>query len=317
MNPSFRSGLLIGLIAGAGSAGLAFLLLRPVPAPADPRPAPPPAPAADRTAPLEEENRKLARRVDELEKAGRSAAPVPPKNEKPKAETPANPELGKLLATLVEAGLAGFRSPKFSETLDAVKKGGKASIDALTAILKTSPSATERFYAAALLEGAGDAGAIPGLAQALKNDSDDLVRRMASHAVALLGTPEALGPLREAATEDPDWGVRVNSAYGMAKLQDDQGLRILQEAYESPTTPAEYRLAVLGGLADVAAPSSAPLFRKILTDTQDVSYLLASIGALEKMKDAEALPALQQLAGSSASQIVKQAATKAIDAIRN
>jgi len=214
-------------------------------------------------------------------------------------------------------GLAGFRSPKYAEALEAVKKGGKASIDYLTGILKTSPSATERFYAAALLEGAADAGALPGLVTAMKGDADDLVRRMASHAVAMLGTPDAQAPLREAATSDADWGVRVNSAYGLAKLKDEEGLRILRDAYESPNTPAEYRLPVLGGLADVAAPSTAPLFRKILTDTQDVTYLLASIGALEKMKDSESLPALQQLADSSPSQIVKQAAARAVDAIRN
>jgi hypothetical protein len=99
-------------------------------------------------------------------------------------------------------------------------------------------------------------------------------------------------------------------------LNDEEGLRILQDAYESPKTPAEYRLAVLGGLADVAAPSTGPLFVKILTDTQDVSYLLASIGALEKMKDSDALQALQQLSGSSPSQIVWQAAASAIDAIQ-
>lgn len=296
--------------------GLAFLISWPSPAPGGPGPVLPPAPSPDRVVQLQEENRRLTRRVEDLEKARTSLPAGPAKEEKPKAELPPPPQVGELLATLVGTGLAGFRSPKFGEALEAVKKGGKASIEFLANVLKTSSSATERFYAAALLEGAGDVGALPGLAAALKNDSDDLVRRMASHAVALLGTSEAQAPLREAATGDSDWGVRVNSAYGLAKLNDEEGLRILQDAYESPKTPAEYRLAVLGGLADVAAPSTGPLFVKILTDTQDVSYLLASIGALEKMKDSDALQALQQLSGSSPSQIVRQAAARAIDAIQ-
>jgi HEAT repeat protein len=313
MSP-FRSGLLQGFVAGAALSALAFLLFRSSPAPAEPRPAPPVPPPADRTRDLEEENRSLRRQVEALEKP-RTPAPAA-KEEKPKADSAPPAEVGDLFAKLAESGLAGFRSPKFAETLEAVKKGGKASIDYLTNVLKASTSATERFYAAALLEGAGDPGALPGLAAALKGDGDDMVRRMASHAIAILGTPDALSPLREAATGDSDWGVRVNSAYGMAKLQNEEGLRMLQEAYESSKTPAEYRLAVLGGLADVAAPSTAPLFRKILTDTQDASYLLASIVALEKMKDTESLPALQQLAASAPSQIVKQAATRAIDAIK-
>jgi len=316
MSTPFRNGVLAGAVAGAALAGLAFLILGRSPGSADVRPAPPASAPTARESQLEEENRKLSCRIEALEKKAPTAPPVAPKEDAPKAEAPAPADVGAIFGKLVEAGLAGFRGPKFGETLEAVKKQGPAAVEFLAGVLRRSESATERFYAAALLEGAGDASAIPGLAAALKNDKDDLVRRMASHAIALLGTPAAEAPLRDAATGDADWGVRVNSAYGLAKLKNDDGLRIVQEAYESPKTPPEYRLAVLGGLADVAAPMTAPLFRKILSDTQDVSYLLASIGALQKMKDAEALPALQQLAANSASDIVKQAASKAIDAIR-
>jgi HEAT repeat protein len=270
----------------------------------------------DRARKLEEENHQLSLRIQELEKVRPSPPPPRAKEEKSGSLLTAPAELVELLEKLSELGLAGFRSPQFGQTLEAVKKGGKPAVDYLSKVLQTSSSATDRFYAAALLEGAGDSGGLPGLVVALKNDSDEMVRRMASHAIAVLGVPDGAGPLREAASGDPDWGVRVNSAYGLAKLQNEDGLRMLQDAYESPQTPADYRLTVLGGLADVAAPSTAPLFRKILTDTQDVSYLLASIGALEKMKDAGALPALEQLQGSSSSPLVKQAAAKAIDAIR-
>ena len=182
-------------------------------------------------------------------------------------------------------------------------------------VLRTSASATERFLAAALLEGTADAAAVPALAEALKGDKDDIVRRMASHALAVLVAPAAEAPLRAAATGDADWGVRLNSAYGLAKLNHEDGLRILQQGYESPDTPAEYRPGILGGLADVAAPSTAPLFRRILGDTKDATYLLIAIHAVEKMKDAGSLPALQQLAQSSQPDLVKQAATKAIEAI--
>jgi HEAT repeat protein len=114
---------------------------------------------------------------------------------------------------------------------------------------------------------------------------------------------------------DVDWGVRVNSAYGLAKLKQPDGLDTLQRFYLSDATPAEYRLAILGGLADVAAPTTSPLFRKILADTTDAGYVLIAIGALEKMKDAQALSDLQRIAASAHSATIKQAAQRAIDNI--
>lgn len=315
MNSSFRSGLMTGvLLGGAVAAGL-VLLLRPPPEPV--RVPLPPPPVAERPAGDADEVRALQARIAELEKKAAASAPeAAKKDEKPAVEKPAAPDLASLFGKLGEAGLGGFRSPKFGETLEAVKSGGKPAIEYLSNILRTSKSATERFMAAALLEGAGDAGGVDALAAVLKGDSDDMVRRMASHALAVIGSPGAEGPLREATSGDSDWGVRANSAYGLAKLGKDDGLKLLREFYESTSTPAEYRLPVLAGLADVAAPSTAPLFRKILSDTKDPSYLLVSIGALEKMKDAESLTALQQLADSTQPELVRQAAAKAVAAIR-
>lgn len=314
---SFRSGLLAGFIAGAFLMAIAAAIFRPAPRIVVPMTPPPPAPAVlDAAAALKEENRILKEKVAELEKA--KAAALAPSKPEPKAEPekPLPPQMKDLFAQLAEQGLGAFGSPKFKEAVDAVKAAGRAGIEFLANILKTSKSATERFMAAALMESAGDPAAVEPLALALKNDGDDLVRRMASHALAVLGAPAGEAPLRGAATEDPDWGVRVNSAYGLAKLGKDDGLRILRESYESADTPSEYRLAILAGLADVAAPSTAPLFRRILSDTKDASYLLVSIGALSKMKDVESIPALEKIAGSTQPEMVKQAATKAVDAIR-
>ena len=311
MAGTFQGGMIAGAVLGVAATAAVFLLQGTRPAASLPPPAPMLAPA-DNPDLLRAEIRRLTSKVDELERAPASPAPAP---EKP-AATPASPELAERFDKLVAGGLAGLRGPEFGEAKDAVKAGGKSAIEFLSTRLRTSTSATERFLAGALLEAAGDAEAVPALASVLKTEKDDMVRRMVSHAIAVLGSAAAEGPLREAATGDADWGVRVNSAYGLAKLGQDDGLRILREAYESTSTPAEYRLPVLGGLADVAAPSTAPLFRKILSDTKDVSYLLMSIGALEKMKDTEALPALQQISTSSLPDMVKQAAAKAVESIR-
>lgn len=314
MNSSFRNGLLAGLVVGVVATVLVVVTRQR----SEPEPVPPPVPATaallDATVALKEENRVLKEKIAELEK------PKPPPEKKEAAPAaaapPAAPDLKDQFAKLAEMGLGGFSSPKMKELVDAVKASGKPALDFLANVLRTSKSATERFMAAAVMEGAGDPAAVDALAFALKGDGDDMVRRMASHALAVLKNPAAEAPLRAAAADDTDWGVRVNSAYGLAKLGKDDGLKILRESYESTSTPAEYRLAILGGLADVAAPSTAPLFRQILADTKDASYMLMSIGALEKMKDAESIPVLERIAASSQPEMIKQAATKAIEAIR-
>jgi hypothetical protein len=314
MNPTFRAGVLSGFVAGGASVGIALMILTSRPAPAEPPPKPAaPVPAKDPLSELEEANRELLKQLAEERSKRRESAPAP-KAEKPADEAPL--DLKERFAKLAEAGLAAFQSPDYAKMLEAIKADGKHAVEFLAGVLRNSSSATERFLAAALLEGAADPSAIPALAEALKGDKDLIVRRMASHALAVLGSDSAQDPLRSASTGDADWGVRVNSAYGLAKLKQDDGLRMLTQAYESSETPAEYRLAILYGLADVAAPASAPLFRRILTDTKDAAYLLPVIKALETMKDAGALAVLERLASADSSDLVKQAASKAIEAIR-
>ena len=314
MNSSFKAGLVAGLIPGLAIAGIVYFLMRssaePVRIPSVPSGTTSPADAEA----LREENRRLKERL--AQSASQKAAP--PEGPKRKEEVPAEPapDLKKLFAELIEVGSGPVAAQKFGDLLKAMKEAGRAGTEFALNVLRTSPSAVERIIAATLLEHAGDASAIPALAETLKSDPDETVRRAASHAIALLGTDAADAPLRAAMTGDADWGVRANSAYGMGKRNDEQGLRILREIYESPQTPAEYRLPVLGGLADIGAPSTAPLFRRILADTKDVSYLLLSMGALAKMKDTESIPLLQQLQASGASDVIKQSAAKTIEAIR-
>jgi HEAT repeat protein len=319
MNSGFRNGLVAGFIVGAALMTFAALLLRPR------HPAEPVEAVAVPTRSLVEEqlaaeNKKLQARIEELEKV-KDAASKKKQEEKPAAAEPAPApkeavDYRELFARLSDLGLAAFGDPKFKGALEAIKAAGKPAIEFLTETLRKSKSASERFLAAALLEGAADPSSVDALALALKNDDDDIVRRMASHALAVMGVSSAEVPLRAATAEDKDWGVRVNSAYGLAKLGKEDGLKILRDSYESADTPPEYRLAILGGLADVAAPTTAPLFRKILSDTKDAAYLLVSIGALEKMKDAESIAALQALANSTQPDMVKQRAAKAIETIR-
>ncbi|MDP6958055.1 MAG: HEAT repeat domain-containing protein, partial [Planctomycetota bacterium] len=108
-----------------------------------------------------------------------------------------------------------------------------------------------------------------------------------------------------------------NSAYGLAKLGDEAGLAMLQQSYYSEDTPSEYRLAILGGLADVADPVTAPIFREILTGSKDMGYLLMAIGAVEKMKDKGSLLELRAILHSDHPPVIKEKAEEAIYTIQN
>jgi hypothetical protein len=306
MNRHLLIGLIAGIAIGSGSTAAIFLSRRA-------------APDAPRPKPLSVADRKSEEPVKPAPTTSPSTSPVEPAKEpekKPDPVVPAPPkvDLKEAFAKLAEKGLAGYMSKEFNELVSAMKAAGKEGLEMAIEKLLKSESAEERFMAAALLESLHDPAAIPALHEALGKDGDELVRRMASHALAVIGTEAAQAGLRKG-MEDEDWGVRVNSAYGLAKQKDAAGLDYLTQAYASDTTPAEYRLAILGGLADVAAPENAPIFRKILSDTTDMSYLLISIGALEKMKDTAAIPDLQKLAQTSKNASVRQAAQRAIDAI--
>lgn len=302
---TFSLGLLAGVALGA-PLGL-FLARRPAPPPS------PPSPSADaRLDAAKTEIARLSARVAELETAAKAPPPAPPPP--PAAAPAARPALAARFGALLEKGFAGLGGAEMRELLEEVKARGAEGVDFLERRLREGESSQERFLAAAALEGAKDPEAVAALAEALRSDPDDLVRRMASHAIASLGGGGAEAPLRAAMGSDKDWGVRVNSAYGLAKLGKDDGLRLLEESYLSRETPAEYRLAVLGGLADVAAPSSAPLFRRILGDTKDAAYLLMAVGALAKMKDVGSRAELERLAAAGdLPPSVREAARKAAD----
>src|SRR5437773_6067621 len=162
MNPSFRTGAITGFVAGSAFIGVVLMILTSRPAPAEPRPkAPEPSASQDRVRELEEDNRRLSKKLADLERAKPSDPSPAPKAEKPVEA--AQPDLKERVAKLAEAGLAAFQSPDFAETLKAAKESGKPAIELLAGLLRSSASATERLVAAALLGGAADPSALPAL----------------------------------------------------------------------------------------------------------------------------------------------------------
>jgi HEAT repeat protein len=322
MNRSFLSGLAAG-VAVTVLLGLLLLASRKPEAP--PRSAsskaPPPA-GADHAACREKEEKyralledarqrieESARLSAELKNAPKDpAAPPPP--DKPKSES-VDRLIEDLKGLLSDKGLQGaLLDPEFARIAGELKKDPAAAIKKLGEMLLQSKDAIERGTAAYLMEALGDALAVPFLEKSIREEKDDLVRRFDSHALALIRGDAAVAALLVAMKNDSDWGVRVNAAYGVAKAGNDEGLQALLASLESPEA-ADYKVAILSGVADVAHPSTGPLFRKYLAESKDATYLWLAITALEKMKDREALPLLDQLIKGTGADSTKNAAKKA------
>jgi HEAT repeat protein len=316
-------GLILGLVLGVVLTAVFFLMVRESPQEA---PEPPAAPAPDEKlvgelAAAKEETGKLKARVAELEeelaaREKKEEEPPAPEEEAPEPVTPLE-EARSLFDSLSEKGFMAMQDPAFRRLADKAKAAGKEFLPHLVDVLSNGKNSGERFLAGMVLEIIGDREAVPALAQALAGDTDDLVRRMAAHAIAVMQAPEGKEHLRTAMGGDRDWGVRINSAYGLAKMGEADGLQYLQDTYTSADSPDLYRLGALSGLADVADPSTAPVFRQILAEKKEMSYQISAIMALRKMKDQESLPDLQRIMGDpDAAESVRDAARDAIEEIQ-
>ncbi len=314
-----------GAFAAVVAAGIALgaMLARQrgvAPAPEPARPAPAVGEPAGKA--LEEEQKRLRRELaDALAKSARLERELA--ESKRKERLPPAKEEGETLAKLLqdfdglaENALAMMGKPELRALIRKLKAAGPAAVEELARRLLEGKTTGERFLAGLVLEGIGDPAAIPALAKSLQGETDDLVRRMSSHALAMIGTKDSLGPLGEAMSGDADWGVRVNAAYGAATLGDEGAVKLLLRQYAAEDTPAPYRPAVLQAMAMVAHASYAPTFRQILATSRDMTSLLLSIGGLEKMKDASAIPDLERVAGGDYPATVREAAAKAAKKIR-
>lgn len=271
---------------------------------------------------LAQENDRLKERVAALEKelaAARDGSPLPGPPKDPAAETRSGEELTALFREVAKGGLMALHSKgkDLGELVKSLKAMGPAGLALLSEWL-ASEDTDERFLAAMMMDpsqgGMADPAHVPALVKALSGDESDLVRRMASHALAVAHNKDSLDALLNAMAGDKDWGVRVNSGYGVAKAGDPRGLEAMMTAYKNPDI-GQYKLAVLGGLMDVAAPSTAPFFRDILDHDTDMTALLYSIQAVQSMKDQGSLDSLKNLIFNAKDNSIKGAAKKAYNEI--
>ncbi len=260
---------------------------------------------------LEEAKAELAKRD-----ATAAARPTPPVVSS-KDQEAARDASKKAIEELAGKGLYGFMSPENHKIAEQLGKDLAAAGDLGIALLDemlASNDSSKRFLAVAYLSYVDKDKALPLYRKALADGRDDMVRRMASHTLATQKVEKALPDLQKAMKEDKDWGVRVNSAYGVAKMGGEGGLDAMMASYKDASHSDLERIQVLGGIADVADPSTAPLFRDLLATSKDDSTLSAAIYAVEKMKDKASLGALQAIV-QNGSNLVKEQAKKAYNSI--
>lgn len=268
---------------------------------------------AEFLAQMQAREEELAEREQALAAAPDAPAEETPtaaeKDTKTKKLPPA--EVQALFEKLAPAGLFAMQNEDMARLVKALRALGDEGVDMATEWLLTADSPNARFVAAATLEGLADERSVTALSQALAEDESMLVRRMAAHAIALSGFESGADALRKAADNDADWGVKANSLYGLGKQGDLASVDRLEELYGSEQTPAQYRQGLLGGLADIASPQSAPLFRRLLTNSEDLAQLNLALMAVQKLADSSFLPDLDAVINNqSLDETVREGARK-------
>lgn len=210
-------------------------------------------------------------------------------------------------------GIAAFSSPKTAELVKKARILGQEAIVEIGAVLLESQDATARFAAAAILEKLGDPAAIAVLSQSLGTESDRLVRRMASHAIALIGDEAGIAALQKL-DDDSDIGVRINAAFGLAKVKAPGGLKAYQSFYDSPDTDEFLKVAMLGGFTLLKDPDAVPFLERVYFKSDDLKTKIIVVAALGETPGEQSADLLTRIIASEPEDSVFEAAQKAYKA---
>ena len=314
-------GLLAGAAAGYGIGRSGDPAPVPVSPPAS-RASASPAPSAAGDSPrvvtggkeqgeeLEAARRRIAALEADLSKAQAEAEELRrAASNRPLAVDPA--QLAAKIETLRGNGFRAFLSPGATSDIVAdLKALGPPGLDLLRGLLASEDPA-DRFLAAKLLEDLGDPAAVPDLRKAAA-DSDEQVANMASHALALMGGPEALGALRSLLEGEPGVGVRVNSLFGLARAGDPMGIQQSLAYLQDTNNSGEMRAALTNGFLVLDDPRVMPVIDHIATNLrQNEAGMRAVIAYYQRVGSAVARNRLQDLANDPALSAASRAAASA------
>jgi len=159
--------------------------------------------------------------------------------------------------------------------------------------------------------------ALKALEEIVRNRESNLMdRRVASHGLAFSGNEEAKPLLLEMAKHDPDRGTRANSAFGLDRMGDPQGVplyfKAMDEAFAEKDPVAVQYLGGISLMGDRALPAA----RERLTKYSDWQAKIALIHYIQSRKDKDSVNVLSALArDETQTAAVRKAAEGAIKTI--
>ncbi len=218
---------------------------------------------------------------------------------------------------------------ELSRSLGSLKPEERAELCAETLrVYETlSPKRPEdllvRRYLVLVLGRLGEPAAVPALLQAARADDPD-TRLYAIWALGRIGGPAGYDTVLEASRSE-DAGTRKMAAYVLGSLGDRRAIPRLQVLAEDRVADVRWNAAI--ALAQLGDRSALPALRAMLdrdalarqatlTADQAEGAMVNAMKALVLLRDTESLPALDRLERSDPNLRVRDAARKAIEALR-
>jgi len=135
-----------------------------------------------------------------------------------------------------DAGYAAYLTPRFRVLAAEIRRRGAEAAPMLIARMQSEREKT-RFLAAALATEVDDDEVFRTLAALARLDESPMVRRCATHSLAVLEEPHAGAVLRELYTggTERDVGVLLNAWYGLARLRQPEAFEPLERLLDSAT----------------------------------------------------------------------------------
>ena len=212
-----------------------------------------------------------------------------------------------------KGGLAAYGDPAaWSQLISDLRSLGSEGVNLAIGML-SSDNPNLRVMAAKILEDLSDPRAVPDLEKMALEDSDEMARNMASHALAFMKSQDAIPALRDLYEKSENLGVRINSLAGLAMQGDPNGIRDTAAYIADENNSRQMRQALMGILAVRSDPHLMPVAAQAAQSFGESEQLMALIVSYYGNVGAAAAPALQAIVdNNSFSAAIREQARQAL-----
>lgn len=257
--------------------------------------------------------RQKMRRLDEMIERARLSAdlaetlkePFNPQPDKAQIEKMARLSVEEIVRRLRDAMETGRRKREY-ELLGALRTKGQDAVSYLTSALSARRADPDRHCHLSMLSSLRDPETLPFFQELLKNETDELSRRIAATALMRLPDESSVGPLIEALRTSADWGVKTNICAALGVIEDPRAIEPLKETFWGERKPL-LRCYALAALARIGDPGTAAFFSGIASRSKDEDHRLIALNGLKKIGTPEALAALKDIASHQTNAIGEEA----------